>query len=267
MDIPGMIVFTDLDGTLLDHHSYDWSPARPALERLAAAGIPVILNSSKTASEIKALRREMGNTHPYIVENGAAVVIPANRLGRGPAHVQSFGIPREEVCEQLEQLRAQGFYFRGFADMTTEELSGHTGLAPEDAERARQRYATEPLLWLGDEESLEQFRKLLARAGLRLLKGGRFWHAMGGFDKSDGVRFLLGRYQALMPRRNLISIALGDSPNDQQMLAAADVAVVLPGAGSDTISLPDTQHVIRPDKPGPTGWNQAMLGLLETYGF
>lgn len=32
---PPLLVFTDLDGTLLDHESYDWSPARPALNRLS----------------------------------------------------------------------------------------------------------------------------------------------------------------------------------------------------------------------------------------
>ena len=40
------LVFTDLDGTLLDE-DYGWEAARPAVEALRAASIPIILNSSK----------------------------------------------------------------------------------------------------------------------------------------------------------------------------------------------------------------------------
>jgi len=47
---PALVVFSDLNGTLLDHETYDWTPAKPALDRLARQGCPVILSSSKTAS-------------------------------------------------------------------------------------------------------------------------------------------------------------------------------------------------------------------------
>ena len=32
-----LIIFTDLDGSLLDHHDYSWKPAQPWLDKLAAA--------------------------------------------------------------------------------------------------------------------------------------------------------------------------------------------------------------------------------------
>lgn len=68
--MPHLLVFTDLDGTLLDHHTYSWQPARPALERLDGLKIPLILCSSKTSPEMLGLRAELGNRHPFIVENG-----------------------------------------------------------------------------------------------------------------------------------------------------------------------------------------------------
>ena len=79
---PHLIVFTDLDGTLLDHHSYSWRAASPAMAKLAANGIPLIFNSSKTAAEMRHLQNAMGIRAPFIVENGAAAVIPAGCLGR-----------------------------------------------------------------------------------------------------------------------------------------------------------------------------------------
>ena len=65
-------VVSDVDGTLMDH-SYDLSPARETIKKLQKLSIPVILCTSKTASEVKVIRKELNLTDPYIVENGAAI--------------------------------------------------------------------------------------------------------------------------------------------------------------------------------------------------
>ena len=81
------LVFTDLDGSLLDHDTYSYTAALPMLERLSDGGIPVIFVSSKTRSEIVELRGELGNNNPFIVENGAAVFIPEGCFSTPPANV------------------------------------------------------------------------------------------------------------------------------------------------------------------------------------
>ncbi|MCL7943992.1 HAD-IIB family hydrolase [Marinobacter sp. ATCH36] len=264
---PRLIVFSDLDGTLLDHYNYDWSAARPALERLAAGGIPVVLNSSKTAGEVRVVRDDMGNASPFIVENGAAVIIPANCFGPGPEHVETFGACREEILAVLAQLRDEGFQFRSFSDMSAAELARHSGLSESAAELAKDRVGTEPLLWEGDEASLDDFRQKLAAQNCRLVQGGRFLHAMGIFDKADGVRFLLGKYEGQYAAEKIIAIALGDSPNDQYMLKEADIAVIIKGVQSDRVSLPSQSRAIRSIKEGPAGWNECVLNLLIEYGY
>ncbi|MFN2360487.1 MAG: HAD-IIB family hydrolase [Marinobacter sp.] len=267
MPRPRLIIFSDLDGTLLNHHNYDWTAARPALARLAAAEIPVVLNSSKTAGEIRALREELGNNAPYIVENGAAVIIPANCFGPGPEQVETFGASREDVLAILAQLRDEGFQFRGFSDMSESELARRAGLTESVAGLAKDRAGTEPLLWEGDEEALEAFRQKLAAQNCRLVQGGRFLHAMGTFDKADGVRFLLDKYKWHYAAEKIVAIALGDSPNDQHMLEEADIAVIIRGVQSDSISLPSQSRAIRSIKEGPAGWNECVLNLLIEYGY
>lgn len=55
-----LLVFTDLDGTLLDIHTYDWRPASAWLDKLQDHQIPVILCSSKTAAETLEIQQDLG---------------------------------------------------------------------------------------------------------------------------------------------------------------------------------------------------------------
>ncbi|AOY88232.1 mannosyl-3-phosphoglycerate phosphatase [Marinobacter salinus] len=267
MTKPRLLIFSDLDGTLLNHENYRWDAARPALQRLEAASIPLILNSSKTAPEVRSLRRELGNTDPFIVENGAAVVIPAKTFGNDDEQVVNFGAPRVEVLKVLAVQREAGARFRGFEDMSVPELADATGLDAESAKRAKERLGTEPLIWEGSDDELAAFRSALAAENLRLVQGGRFFHAMGIFDKSDGARFLLDKYREQHGGEEVIAIALGDSPNDQQMLESADIPVVIRGVNSDEVQLPSAKHAMRSIKPGPEGWNECVLNLLFEYGY
>ena len=65
-------VVSDVDGTLMDH-SYDLTPAKETIKTLQKLSIPVILCTSKTAAEVKVIRKDLNLTDPYIVENGAAI--------------------------------------------------------------------------------------------------------------------------------------------------------------------------------------------------
>ena len=66
-----LIIFTDLDGSLLDEETYRASPADSLFGTLNTHGIPVVFNSSKTFPEMLKVRRSMGNHQPFVVENGS----------------------------------------------------------------------------------------------------------------------------------------------------------------------------------------------------
>ena len=71
-----LLVVTDLDGTLLDHETYSYAEAAPALAELRRRGIPLVLASSKTRAEMELLHAELGLSDPFICENGAAICTP-----------------------------------------------------------------------------------------------------------------------------------------------------------------------------------------------
>jgi mannosyl-3-phosphoglycerate phosphatase len=260
MTLPSLplIVLTDLDGTLLDHDNYDFRAAMPALACLRQFHIPCIFNSSKTFDEMLPLRESMNNHDPFVSENGGAVFIP--KEGSGVFHSEMTGSIYNSILNILQLLREQGFRFRGFHDMSDQEVADITGLKPEEATLARRRHASEPLIWQDDENRLSEFASILSCHNLRMLKGGRFIHVMGSNDKSEAVTFFREHYQTLWDQEIRV-IALGDGENDLAMLESADYPIVIPGK-HNTLK-PENPATRVADKPGPAGWNDTLLALLN----
>jgi predicted mannosyl-3-phosphoglycerate phosphatase (HAD superfamily) len=81
-----LIVFTDLDGCLLDSETYAHDAAQTALASLAAEGHTLVPCSAKTRSEMGLVARELQLADPFIVENGGAIVFrrsPIPKTSRG----------------------------------------------------------------------------------------------------------------------------------------------------------------------------------------
>ena len=270
-----LLIFSDLDGTLLDHDTYRFDEAAPALNRLTELEIPLILNSSKTAAEIIDIRHALLNEHPFIAENGSIVMVPENyfefKLGSTfkktpyPGLFQcQLGGDRGQILEVLHGLRKDhGFSFTGFHDMTVRQLSDLTGLSLDEARLAGQRLSTEPLVWEDENDRLDVFLNLLSHHGLQAVQGGRFLSVSRPFDKKDGVAVLMDLYTK-QSGEELLYVGLGDSPNDAGMLEMMDIAVIIKSGQSDRIYLnnPD-QRIIKTDRTGPGGWQEAMDRILR----
>ena len=254
----GWLVFTDLDGTLLDHHSYDHSPALPALEQLRQAGVPVIPVSSKTLAELKEIRKRLHLKGPAVAENGAVIAYPGEEPQVAPP---GYHLLRDFLIDRRSNPR---FDTLGFGDMELEQVMELTGLPREDAKRAMKRLASEPFLWRGDSESLADFRREAKEKQLRLLQGGRFMHLLGDTDKGQAVRLVV---KHLRSRSKVITrtIALGDSDNDRDMLLAVDNPVIIQKPDGSHMSLAERPDAIRTDQPGPAGWNQAIQQLIAQW--
>ncbi len=264
---PKTVVFSDLDGTLLDAEDYSFEPARPTLALLRERGIPLVLATSKTAVELEPLCLALECDGPFIAENGGFLHVPAGSLGEDePAADYTLGVPYSSIVANLAGLRRRfGFRFRGFADMDVAEVMALTGLDKEAASRARQREATEPLVWDDHAKALDEFRRELAARHLKLLRGGRFWHVQGEHDKADGVRFLVDAWTRTAGGRRPLVIAAGDSPNDLAMLNAADLAIVVPSREGSVLSPEGPSIVLYPADPGPAGFAAGVGEALDLY--
>ena len=64
-----IIIFTDLDGTLLDRDTFKFDKILGYLKDLILEDICIIPNSSKTRQEIEVFNKELDENLSYVVEN------------------------------------------------------------------------------------------------------------------------------------------------------------------------------------------------------
>lgn len=253
-----LVVYTDLDGTLLDHETYSWAPAGPALARLADLDVPVVLASSKTAAEIRKVQIDMNLAAvPAIVENGAGVLEPDET---GQQDTRDYDRLRQALEQLPQDLRVS---FVGFGDMTDREVAQLTGLSEADAALARDRQFSEPGLWTGDARHRLLFLSALSERGITSREGGRFLTLSFGRTKQDRMSEIAVRFAPEL------TIALGDAPNDVEMLNHADFGVIIANPHREPLpALPGeaTGQIRRMQEPGPAGWNRAIHDFLDRFG-
>ena len=288
-----LVIFTDLDGTLLHPKTYSFEAALPALKLIKEKEIPLILCSSKTRAEIEVYRRRLDNSHPFISENGGGLFEPAGYFSahqkRGqttifpsPLKGEGQGLPSNvsiggegekyetiilgkhynEIRRVFIKLREEmNVPVKGFGDMSAKEIAALTGLALTEAKLAKEREFNEPFLFEEGERRIQEFLKAIEVAGFHWTQG-RFYHILGDNDKGKAVKILKEFYKRDYGR--IKTIGIGDSFNDLPLLKEVDYPVLIPkedGSYEPRIKL---RNIRKANKTGPEGWNEVVVELIGT---
>jgi len=265
----GYRIYTDLDGTLLDHHTYDWTPAADAIQAVLAQRVLIIPSTSKTAKELDLWLATLGLPGYGVVENGGMVLLPRQHsywhnqspdwVGQNAAGLL-LSRPYAAVCQWLDDMRSQhAFQFQGFHDADLATVMAWTGLPEAEALAALDRQCAEPIQWQGDADSQAEFKALAQHAGWAVTEGGRFLHIGSQVDKLQGVQWL----ESHLPGPGFW-MALGDGENDRSMLAQADRAAIIPKPDGTHLDL-NRADVYRAQQPGPRGWAEAVTHWLADW--
>lgn len=263
-----LVVFTDLDGTLIDHHTYETRGSEQAMRQLAARGAPLIFCSSKTFAEQTQLQRELGICQPFILENGSAAAIPTDFFPEKnyPVHHREADYEIVEFAHAgaavLHAVLSRFSDIRGFAGASDAELSAATGLSGAALQRARQRWYTETLLTPLGEIQAAQINVWIRPDGFVLSRGGRFYTAQSaGVDKGKAVRWMMEQCRHKFSKTPVFA-AVGDSPNDRAMLEVVELPFLVQRPDHCWADM-EIPGLIRVSGAGPVGFSMAVALMLE----
>ena len=252
-------VVSDVDGTLMDH-SYDLTPAKETIEILQKLSIPVILCTSKTASEVKVIRKELNLTDPYIVENGAAIYGESLDKVNGRIILgKKYGF-LEKILNSIS--KEIDFDLIPLNNLTDQEATKLTGLKGNSLNLMRDRHWSMP--FLNPPSFLEEKINICCKKfKVDVFKGNRMSHLLSINSNKGKAINALKKYSNI---QNIQIIGLGDSPNDSPLLFNSDIRIVIPGINGPNLKLinqlKDFEFILA-SEPNGYGWKDEINKLLN----
>jgi mannosyl-3-phosphoglycerate phosphatase family protein len=267
-----LVVVTDIDGSLLEPGTRSLPDDRAALDFLAARGIPLVINSSRTRAEIERLHQTLHMLTPFISEHGSALFVPHGCFPFVPARSQpalggsviEFGRRYHDVVEGLRLTsRELGVEIVGFAELTIQDVARELGVAIVEAQLAKLREYTELFRIVDDKDATRsRLLKALRRRGLRCWRTGSHHLVTATPDHAESLRTLKAMWRQAWG--DPIMIGFGDSEDDVAWLRHADVAIIVQndrtGVPARVLSKLPTVHVTR--FSGRHGWSEAVFEFV-----
>ena len=256
------LIFTDLDGSLLDRDTFKFDKISKYIKDLISKGIFIIPNSSKTKKEIDSFNIELDEDLPFVVENGAAIY---NLNLIHSSFPEKISLSREinEILEIFNKKVSsnQKSKCKFIKDLTSERQSQIFGLPKEKIKLAIKREYTIPLLFGGSKVEKTNLFKSVSDAGLSLLEGGRVINLCDKISKSQAMKNVVKIFKKISKER-LVTIGVGDNLNDLDMLKNSDIPCLVFN-DKFTMEKININNCIVSKKPAPEGWEEVVKLALD----
>ena len=261
-----ILIFTDLDGSLLDHNNFEFREIQNFILKCIKNGIKIIPNTSKTKIEIQVFIDQLGQNLPFIVENGAAI----HNLNLIHSKIKIndnslvFSRSLSVILKQFKKNIPMDFQKRCMflKDMTSTEQMKILGLNKKYLPFALNRDYSMPLVFDGSRETLNEFTRHLKKIGMKLHEGGRVYNISDDCSKGKAMKTLIEMLKNELKCKTH-TIVVGDSPNDISMLNACDQPCVIPLPNKKNLSYLKDQKIIRATQTAPKGWEEVVRASLK----
>jgi len=257
-----IILLTDLDGTLLSHENFDFSPIKHKILALLGRGIVIIPASSKTQAEITLFCSELGRSLPFIYENGAGFA-NAHLLGSDTI-VPTYGVPVSQLKDRWETQISHKLqkYCIFLSSMTEKEQMEYLGLEGKNLFCALARQFSLPFVFDGPEKTISELKHEASLAGLTVQSGGRILNLSGLHNKASYLNFIRRTVAKKVQISKIVSF--GDSENDMEMLIGSDVACIIPRPNQKHLHIDNSKNkVIKTTRVAPLGWIDAASEAIK----
>jgi mannosyl-3-phosphoglycerate phosphatase len=263
------LLFTDLDGTLLDLETYSCELVRGSVHRLKSAGASIIFCSSKTWAEQEYYLKALELDEPVIVENGSGIILPgnsdlnmSNKKQMQEHQMVALGKSRDAVLPPLRKAAHLHYpELKYYANQSVEEIAHITRLPPEAVAKAKKRDFSETLFDANPHsDAYRNFEKALKTHGLQCIPGSKYITISSSeSDKGLAVKVLIDAYRRKYGE--VISYGAGDSQNDIAMLKVVDFPYLVQKPDSSWAYM-HLDKLTKVGAIGPEGWNMMAKEVL-----
>ena len=260
-----LIIFTDLDGSLLHRDNFKFDEIKDYIKNLIDNGVIIIPNTSKTEKEIEEFIKELGKELPYISENGSSIH-GLNLINANFPNKIILSRDKEELIKIFDSkvpdnLKAKCKFI---SDMNSKKQNNILGLQGNDLKNALNRKYTIPFLFEGDNLEKNKLLKILKSSSLTMQEGGRVLNLGDNTDKVKSMNQVLKIYKKI--ENKIKVIAVGDNFNDLSMLRNCDIPCLVfnDKFKQDQINI---NNLIISNKPSPEGWADVIKTALVKLGY
>ena len=255
-----ILIFTDLDGSLLHRDTFKFDEIKDYLKQLISKGIFIIPNTSKTEKEILEFNNELGSSLPYISENGSAI----NGLD-----LLNSNLPKELILSREKDRLIKIFKesvpvklqnkCKWLSEMDKKKQSLIFGLEDDKLKMALDRKYTIPFLFEGNKSERNELSKIVKNKGLALQEGGRVINLTDKVNKAKALQVFVRFFKK--NNKNVKTIAVGDNYNDLDMLKTSEFPCLV---FNDKFTLDEIpiKNLITTNKPSPEGWADVIKKAL-----
>ena len=261
-----VIIFTDLDETLLKENIYNHNILNNFIKTLLKKEYEIIPVTSKTYLEVIDLLKQINYKLPFSVENGAAYYIPVNNSNNYlyKKIVNSYAIKKNAIKKVLNKRIFKTYLhnLKYIEDLSIEEQKKITKLNIKQLEGFNSREYSIPVLISGDKYFKKKFEETLFKYNLKIVFGGKLNNISGLHGKLNSLRFFSNQYKKKFRNTKIITISLGDNQNDIEILNNSNYSGIVKNNTYKIVNLKKKKNILRSFTEAPFGWIEVLKKII-----
>ncbi len=257
-----IVIFTDLDGSLLDKNTFEFDEIEDYFRELISIGIIIIPNSSKTEAELSDFNNQYNLNLSFIAENGSSIhglnLIHKNlpkKIFLSRTSDEIYNVYNQKIPPKLKSK------ITFILNLKSNEQREIFGLPLEKMNLAIKRNYSLPIKFNGIEIEKNEFIKIINDSGLTVQTGGRIMNICDNVNKSKAMCKTIELINKEIDNE-IISIGVGDNQNDIDMLKHSDYPCLVKNNSFDS-ALVNIDNLIKSSEPSPKGWADVIKTAIQ----
>ena len=261
-----IIIFTDLDETLLKENKYFHNISNNFIKTLLKKEYEIIPITSKAYLEVIDLLKQMKFKLPFSVENGAAYYLPI-KYSKDYLYkkiVNPYAIKKNAIKKILNKSIFKTYLhnLKFIENLSIIEQKRITKLNSNQLEDFNSREYSIPVLIKGDKYFKKKFEETLFKYNLKIVFGGKLNNISGLHGKLHSLNFFSDQYKQKLRNTKIIIISLGDNYNDIEILNNSNYSGIIKNNTYKILNLKKKKNIFRSFTEAPFGWAEVLKKII-----